>query len=237
MKTQLIQSLALMATLGFAVDNVQATTYTFDDNWVNWNNEEIYNTTSLGDENGTPQLDYMEVTVDDTTGYLQQIDFILHDSSNRQAFDSLFINSYNITTNDSKWEDWDYFVHDGGGNHSGDSNGTVPGNGLYSVKKTGYAYTLATTNRIDNPNGIAESSLNLMDSTFGASQSGWTISYDFTSLEIDVSDGFFMAYAPWCANDVMGGGTAPVPEPATMLLFGTGLAGLATVGRKKMKRT
>jgi len=208
-----------------------ATIYTFADNWINWPGY----TSPLGDENGTPKIDHFTVAVDDSTNTLESVTIHLHDSTYRQLFDSLFINTYDIVTTDTSWDDWDYFVHDGGRRHEYNVLGELPDDGFYRVSSD-YAYTTARHYRVGNPNGIDASSLTILDDDFGATHTGYEITYDLSDFNISVANGFFVAYTPWCGNDIIGGGTDPVPEPATMLLLGTGLTGLATFGRKRLRK-
>ena len=138
----------VVLSLGLMVCNAFATTYHFDDTWVNWPG---YSTPTLGDEHGTPKISGMDVVIND--GILKSVEIKLHDSTYRQAYDSLFIST------DGAWDSWDYFVHDGGDSHSGYTDGTVAADGLYSVADNfDYTYVIGK-NRIGNPNGIDAGSL------------------------------------------------------------------------------
>lgn len=68
--------------------------------------------------------------------------------------------------------------------------------------------------------------------------SEWEYSLDLGSLSAGVHYLQILREDHGGATDydvLVTGEAAPVPEPATMLLFGTGLAGLATIGRRKIK--
>ncbi len=114
-------------------------------------------------------------------------------------------------------------------------------------------------NFADNPDGGLQeiARANTLGNTGWSANTPYTFGFDFGPNDLDVyvnnileleingvfSDGrlaFYnfsqagVTYSAFTLDD--GSHPAPVPEPATMLLFGTGLLGLAGAGRKKFKK-
>ena len=203
-------------------------TFTYGDNYANWPGQSISIT---ADENGTPEISGAEVVVSgdkDIPGFLQSITIF---ETDRRIWDSLFINT---GIGGGSWESWDYIVYDNTGGNAGNNPEPFPvtNSGLYSVSGS-YVYETVESSgaRIGHANGIKNDGAltltsGLLDSvTYTDSKLVYTFNAGIT-----LDSNFVIGYTPWCANDVF---LTPVPEPATIFMFGLGLIGLAGLGRKK----
>jgi len=229
----LLCTIPLFLCVGYA----SATTYEFGDDYIYWPDYPSYSYNDIidaarnndDDVGNNPMLDGMKVYVED--GYLTKVEILFNDSSynnpERITFDSLFINSdWDSALNN--WENWDYYV-----------KGDVGSFADYAVNDPyTYLYAIPWNYRQDHPVGFTQDSL--LNAAFLSGLAYDTdsniLTYTFAQNALLINSGFAIGYTPYCANDVLLA-TASVPEPATMLLFGTGLIGLAAIGRKKIRKS
>ena len=141
------------------------------------------------------------------------------------------------TTNDTKstGEQWEWVA--ALDNHSATS-GTI---GLFAVD--GAKIVTSNLNGLDPNRWIYRANQEWTydtSSQTAATFGTWARSATMLSLSFAMPDGwdgsseFGVHWGMSCGNDVIEGeAPAPVPEPATMLLFGTGLSGLSVLMRRK----
>ena len=220
--------LAVFLIGGTAMANV----YTYPDIYANWPNSPI---TVTGDEHGTPKVGNATVYSYFASG-TEYLDSISINVSDRRVWDALFINTSDF--NETDWEDWDYIVYEsdngvGGTDPYSLDQMPVSTDGIYSVNDSyDYVYVDYSGGRVGHVNGIDGNDVTASTIGYSVSYTSNVLTYDFDVVGgIALGDDWGIGYTPWCANDVY---LTPIPEPATMLLLGTGLLGLAVLGRKKM---
>jgi hypothetical protein len=227
----------------------------YNDNHTTWTGWVSSNTDASGDTYGTPNFLSAQATI--TDGYLTRLTFQIQNGP--EAVDlykllkpgDLFINTGRGGATDTTW---DYVV-----NLMNSSGQSVSDNKLYSVNQSylpgtnGYLLSYAPVDpkkgwsysyRNDQPIGY-DGGTAVPNTTVNFS--GWNYNlapgaifqpyFEFGAHDILLGSQFTIGWTVSCANDIyFETMTNPVPEPASMLLMGSGLIGLAGWGRKKFMK-